>query len=341
MLARLLSVLFLSTVIAGCATTAPMSPTSEELSQAVKPPAVPDVFESEEFIVVMAKPGDNPQSLAARFLGAAGKSWMIEEYNGAASFSPGQQVVIPRRYWKLAGVDPTGYQLVPVLCYHNIAPQAKGRLTIAVKTFEEQMRYLKNEGYRVLNFAEFYEFLSLKRQLPQRAVLLTFDDGYKSFLQYAYPILKEFGFTATLFVYTDYVGTGRNALSWPELKKLAQEGFQIEAHTKSHSDLRRASGESENDYLRRMKAELDQPRSLFERNLGSVPRMLAYPFGAQDDEVARRVRDTGYSAAFTVRRQGNASFVDPFRIHRSQIYSDMSLDDFLRNLTLFSREDLK
>ena len=134
---------------------------------------------------------------------------MIEEYNGTAALSPGQQVIIPKHFWNLSGVDPSGYQLVPILVYHDIGPQAKGRMVIGAKSFEEQMRYLKSQGYRVVSFKEFLEFASLKRQLPEKSLVLSFDDGYKSFLQYAYPILKELGFTATLFVYTDYIGAGR------------------------------------------------------------------------------------------------------------------------------------
>ena len=104
------------------------------------------------------------------------------------------------------------------------------------------MRYLKEQGYRVISLSEFHEFLSLRRQLPRRSVVITFDDGYKSFMQYAYPLLKQLGFTATLFVYTDYVGAGRNALNWDDLTKLDADGFQVEGHSKTHSDLRRRRG---------------------------------------------------------------------------------------------------
>ena len=77
--------------------------------------------------------------------------------------------------------------------------------------------------------------------MPKKTVVLTFDDGYRSFRDFAYPVLKELRFTATLFVYTDYVGAGRNALSWDDLKALAAEGFDVQAHSKSHGDLRRVA----------------------------------------------------------------------------------------------------
>jgi peptidoglycan/xylan/chitin deacetylase (PgdA/CDA1 family) len=301
-------------------------------------PSAHEHFESEDYVVVIARDGDTPQSLAARFLGDAAKDWMIEDYNGSANIEPGQQVVIPKHYWNPSGVSSSGYQLVPILVYHNLAPQAKGRMVLGAKRFEEQMRYLKIQGYRVITVQQFVEFVSLKRQLPRKSVMLTFDDGYRSFFQYAYTVLNELGFSATLFVYTDYVGAGANALTWADLKKLAEEGFDVQAHSKSHGDMVRANKEAANEYEKRLESELTQPKALFQRNLGYVPEILAYPYGRQDDFVVRRTRERGYLAAFTVRRQGSPSFVDPYRIHRIQIYPEMSQDDFTKSLSIYSQE---
>ncbi len=287
-----------------------------------------------------ARAGDTAESLAQRYLGDPAKAWMIEDYNGTATFEAGREVVIPKRPWNLAGVEPGGYQLVPVLCYHNQAPQARGRLVMAAKTFEEQMRYLKREGYHVITVKELLEFTALRRQLPRKTVVLTFDDGWKSFKEYAYPVLKELGFPATLFIYTDFVGA-RIALSWQELKELAAAGFDIQAHSKSHGDMRRKPGEPDDEYARRMAAELVQPLATFQQRLGLTPTILAYPYGSHDDDVVKRAREAGYVAAFDVRRQGNPSFTPPLTIHRAQIYSEMTLEDFARNLTVFSEETIR
>ena len=337
--ATLILVGWASLIFYGCASV--QSPSSVEQDKAAIAGQKQETFESEDFIVAIAKPGDTTQGLAAKFLGDADKSWMIEEYNEVSTLSPGQQVIIPKRFWNLSGVDPSGYQLVPILCYHNLGPQSKGRLILGVKSFEEQMRYLKSQGYRVVSLKEFLEFVSLKKQLPRKSLVLTFDDGYRAFNQYAYPVLKELGFTATLFVYTDYIGAGINALSWADLKKLAAQGFDIEAHSKSHGNMRRAATESADEYAKRLAVELNVPKDLFSKNLGYSPQILAYPYGSQDDVVVQRTKERGYVAAFTVRRQGNPSFVEPLRIHRSQIYSEMSLDDFIKNLNFYNSESLK
>lgn len=333
-IAKTIAAFALLSLLIGCATTAQTPAPGGE-----KQPT--DVFESQDYFVTSAKAGDTAESLAAKFLGDAALAWMIEDYNGLTSVSPGQQVVIPKHFWNLPGVTPSGYQLVPILVYHNLALQSKGRMILGAKAFEEQMRYLKSSGYRVITLKQFIEFISFKRQLPQKSVLLTFDDGFRSFLQYAYPVLKELGFSATLFVYTDYLGAGGNALTWADLKKLTQEGFDVQAHSKSHGDMVRAANEPAGEYERRLQAELTQPRALFEKNLGFDPNILAYPYGRQDDAVVRRTKERGYIAAFTVNRQGNPAFVDPLRIHRSQIYPEMSMDDFIKNLNVFSPEEIK
>ena len=332
----LLSVLLLTTACA-------MMPVLTTRSSTAAPTPGPKraVAESDDFAVIVAKGGETPEALALTYLGDARKSWMIEDFMGARTFTAGQQVIIPKRPWNPSGVEPTGYQLIPVLVYHNLGPQAKGRLVLAVDAFTEQMRYLKSEGYRVVTLAEFVEWLQLRRQLPKKTVVLTFDDGYRSFRDYAYPLLKQLGFPATLFVYTDYVGAGKNALSWEDLRSLAAEGFDIQAHSKTHNDLRRGDSETEAQYAKRMQAELADPPRLFQRQLGRPVPFLAYPYGRVDDSLIARVKEQGYTAGFTVRRESNSAFVPLLHIRRSQVYSDMTLEQFIKNLNLFHGENLR
>jgi len=324
--------------VAVAPTPAPPPPPRVE---APPPEPVPTVFKSEDFVVVTAKAGDTAASLAAEYLGGAAKAWVIEDYMGAGTFTSGQRVIVPLKPWNPTGVEPNGYQLVPILCYHNLGPQSKGRLLLGASQFEQQMRYLKSQGYRVISLGDFIEWVEGKRQLPKRAVVLTFDDGYRAFREFAYPVLKELGFTATLFVYTDYVGAGRNALSWDDLKALQADGFDVQAHSKTHGDLRRAAGETDAQFARRMQLELAEPLKLFQRHLGRSSERLAYPYGRTDDDVIAKAKEVGYVAAFTVRRQGSPAFVQPLRVNRSQIYSEMSLEDFAKNLNVFHQEDLR
>jgi peptidoglycan/xylan/chitin deacetylase (PgdA/CDA1 family) len=304
---------------------------ASELPSAAKEP---DVFESQHFIVTMAKAGDTPEALATRHLGDPKKKWMIEDFTGARVFSEGQEVVIPKHDWNPVGVFPWGYQLVPVLVYHNISATEKGRLSIAARNFEAQMRQLRDEGFQTVSLAEFLAFTAGRRQLPRKSVLLTFDDGYKSFVQYARPTLKDYGFGATLFVYSDFIGAG-SGLSWQDLRALSEQGYDVQAHSKSHANLRRKEGESEAAYGKRIEAELGYPLTLFKKYLGRSSESLAYPYGEVDDELLGYVAKYGYTAAFTVRRQSNAAFVSPLKISRSQIYAEMTAQDFAKNLAVF------
>jgi biofilm PGA synthesis lipoprotein PgaB len=105
--------------------------------------------------------------------------------------------------------------------------------------------------------------------------------------------------------------------------------------------MRKKPSESEDDYNRRMQSELVQPLSVFQQRVGTAPRIIAYPYGSHDEGVVKRVKEAGYIAALDVRRQGNPSFTPILTIHRAQVYSEMTLDDFIRNLTVFSEEAIR
>jgi peptidoglycan/xylan/chitin deacetylase (PgdA/CDA1 family) len=331
---------------AGCASTRTDQPTVSGEPSAPKPstPGGPkaagalEVFESKDFIVAPARSGDTSETLAARHLGDARKGWMIEDYTGIRTFAEGQEVVIPKREWNPVGVFPWGYQLVPVLVYHNMGPEDRGRLLIGVKKFEAQMRALRAEGFQSVSLSDYLEFTAGRKQLARKSVLITFDDGYRSFAQYARPILKDYGFTATLFVYSDFVGGG--GMSWKELSAMIAQGFDVQAHSKTHSSLRRKEGEPQDAYAKRIEAELAYPAEQFRKQLGRASDVLAYPYGDTDDELLPYVVKYGYVAAFTVRRQSNPAWAYPLKISRSQVYSEMSLKEFTANLTNFQDEEV-
>jgi peptidoglycan/xylan/chitin deacetylase (PgdA/CDA1 family) len=338
--------------VAACSTTqsappAPGQPAATDADRAPESRPEPradsgaregQVFESADYTVATPAAGDTPATLAARHLGDAAKAWMIEDYAREHGLTLGDRVVIPRREWNRVGVLPGGYQLVPVLVYHNIGPDRHGRLVIATRTFDEQMRHLRSEGFHAVALRDFLDFTAGRKQLPRKSVLVAFDDGHSSFTRYARPILKELGFTATLFVYTDYIGTGASALSWSDLKRLVAEGFDVQAHSKTHADLRRRAGESDASYARRMESELAVPLALFRRHLGRGSETLAYPFGAVDGEVMPLLVRYGYRNGFTVLRVANAAFAPPLTMGRAQIYAEMTPAEFARNVSVFRDE---
>jgi peptidoglycan/xylan/chitin deacetylase (PgdA/CDA1 family) len=123
--------------------------------------------------------------------------------------------------------------------------------------FERQMQHLKDNNYRVISLADFLQFLNYNQKLPNRSVIITIDDGYLSTYDIAYPILKQFDYSAVIFVYTDFVGVGKSALSWDQTREMKDNGIEIGSHTLSHSDLtKKLEGETNKAYLQRVKREL-------------------------------------------------------------------------------------
>ena len=294
---------------------------------------------------MIAKPGDTAESLAAKYLGRPDLAWMIEDYMNASSFSKDEHVAIPRRYWNPPGVFPSGYQVVPVLVYHNISPAEKGQLVTSPDSFAAQMRYLKQEGYHVIPFEYYLAYLQQNRQLPRRSVVLTFDDAHRGFAQHAYPVLSELEFRATMFVAVDQVSPRPNAptLTWSELRDLALKGLQVQAHSKSHGDLRRGSGETEPVYARRMQRELavpmEQVKIRFPRT-GNAVEAIAYPMGLWNEELLGYVKQHGYGVGFTMQPESNPAFVPLLAVGRISVQGDWTLDRFKKALKTFQSQQI-
>jgi hypothetical protein len=126
---------------------------------------------------------------------------------------------------------------VPVLMYHSINYEKGNELRVPKEVFREQMKYLKDKGYTTLTLDEFYDFLINNKPVPEKSVVITFDDGYKDNYENAYPILKEFGFNATIFDITSTVDTDNNYLTSSQLKELEVNNIDIESHTVNHEQL--------------------------------------------------------------------------------------------------------
>src|SRR5262245_14147239 len=136
-------------VIAGCAAPPPAPPAEEP----PPPPRETDVLgQDRDFAIVVVQRGENLASLAQRYLGDASKAWWIGEFNGVEQVQPGQEVVIPLRNRNIYGVYASGFQTIPILCYHRFGP-SRNAMTVTQQGFEQQMDYLAKNGYRVIPLA--------------------------------------------------------------------------------------------------------------------------------------------------------------------------------------------
>ena len=184
---------------------------------------------------------------------------------------------------------------VPVLNYHQVNDTEKNSLTITSEQFAAQMQYLKDAGYTTITVADMLAAWDGKATLPEKPIIITFDDGYMDNYRHAFPILQQHGFKATIFVVTDYINTYPNYLTWDDAYAMQQSGLiEIESHTLSHQDLTKASSEEA------VRWQLNGSRQALKWHLKKDARFLAYPSGVCDKRAMKLTEDMGYKAAFTV-----------------------------------------
>jgi len=317
----------------GCATPPP-APAPEPVAKAVDGRML---ARDDEFAIVVVLAGDTAESLAQLYLGDARKAWWITEGNGGAEIRPGQVVVIPLVPRNRVGVHADGFQVVPVLCYHRFGSRAS-KLTVTPAAFSAQMDYLARNGYHVLTLAQLAAFVAGRDPIPKKSVVITIDDGYRATYDIAFPILRKYGFPATVFLYTDFVGAG-DALTYPQMKELIASGLvEIQPHSKTHSNLTlRLADENDARYRDRLRREVDAPVDIIRERLALGSRAYAYPYGDVNETVVDMLSRKGVTLGFTVTPGGNAFFAYPYMLRRSMIFGNEDLETFKAKLQTFVR----
>ena len=175
--------------------------------------------------------------------------------------------------------------------YHRFGEDAYPSTSIRLGQFEEHIRILASDPYRVLPLADIVRALRAGDRLADRSVGITVDDAYRSTFTEAFPRLEAAGLPFTIFVNTDTVGRGAGALTWDELRTMEAAGVEIGAHSASHRAMATLDGGLVAEDLARMSA-------VFLAELGHIPRVFAYPYGEFGTELAAVIEDAGYDAAF-------------------------------------------
>jgi peptidoglycan/xylan/chitin deacetylase (PgdA/CDA1 family) len=330
-------------VITGCTLFEPKPERTEEptpVSAVLKPDS--PLHPLKHYKMVTVQPGDTLSSLAARHLGDSASAWKIAEINVVEVVKPGDLLIIPLSPLEKGGLSLRGHQTVPILTYHKFSDRVSDAVTVTRKAFEDQMRLLKNRGYQVISLDQFFDFLELRDSIPRKAVVITFDDGWRSTYDIAFPILKKYGYPATLFVYTDFINESGSGMTWAMLKEMMSGGVSIQSHTKSHRYLDRRQGkESFRKYFDAIKEEMEESARIIRRRLNVEVKYLAYPYGDTNHLVAALAERLGYRGALTVEREGNSCSVHRYRVKRSMIYGHFDLEDFEKNLKVFNEQAIK
>lgn len=328
-------------LLAGCGTPPMREPHGGAVMQRTEPPPPAEgevLGRNDRVLVYMPRSGDTLEGIAARFLGGADRGWQIADVNdGLARPVGGRPLVVPLSMPYPLGVGPDGVQTVPILCYHRVG-SARSKMVVSPAQFEAQLEWLSRNGWQVVSLREVAGFLAGRRPLPERSVAITFDDGYESVHRLAYPLLKRFGMPATLFVYTDFIGS-RDALSWAQMNEMQASGLiDIQAHSKSHRNLaERGANETDAAYRKSLQSELGAPQRLIERALSAQNhqvRHMAYPYGDANEAVIEAMPGAGYELGLTVQPGGNPFYASPLLLRRTMIFGDHSLDDFKARLVV-------
>lgn len=291
---------------------------------------------NDRLLVYLPRAGDTLAGVATRFLGSADRAWQISEAN-ALRGEPvaGQPLVVPLAPRQLLGVSSDAVQTVPVLCYHRFGA-GSSKMIVSPARFEAQLEYLARNGYTVVRLDDLRDFLAGEKALPPKSVVITIDDGYESVHRHAFPLLKKYGFPATLFVYSDFIGA-RDALSWAQLEEMARSGLvDLQAHSKTHRNMaERKPGESDEAYRSNIESEVRTPRTVFERRLAAAGvrvRHFAYPYGSANEVVLDAMQRAQYDLGVTVNAGGNPFFAAPMMLRRTMIYGDHEIADFAARL---------
>lgn len=235
-------------------------------------------------------------------------------------------------YLSLPGIARGEAMQVPVLMYHDVSNVFRDPYTTAPSLFAAQMEWLYADGYRAVSFAE---ALKLRHRPDEKVVVITFDDGYASFIDYAFPLLEGYGFRATIAVIGATVGSTmtfegkRPMLSWDEYRFLASSGVvDLACHTYNLHSFLKVQGIGETE----LAADLALFQQTLERELGRRSDLLAWPYGFYRKEWIPIARSAGYRYLFTSNEGLLGGSDDVTEIPRLAINSKLDLVSFQQYL---------
>lgn len=192
---------------------------------------------------------------------------------------------------------------IPILCYHNFNPTIPGSMTLTPQKLEAQIKWLKDNGYTIIPLQEAVAYLQGKRvQLPPKSIVITADDGWQSVYKYMLPLVRKYNIPVTLFIYPQTISTGKNAMSWEQLKELKETGlFDIQGHTYWHPNFKKEKKKRTTAaYEQFVKQQLETSKKILEDKLDIKVTLLAWPFGIYDPYLEQAAANAGYTMAFTI-----------------------------------------
>ncbi len=219
--------------------------------------------------------------------------------------------------------------LIPILIYHRVIQKVSSIYDYTPEQLEEQLKYFKENGYSPITALQMVEMMECPELLPEKPVVLTFDDGHKSHYTSVFPLLKKYGCKGTFFIYTNVIAEkSEKQLTWAELREMQRDGMDIQSHTKSHPYLTRTlKNESNQAYKKRIIHEFKDSKDIIEKHLQHKVELLAYPYGWFNQTIETLAVQAGYRGIFTVNWGTNLLSENLLRIKRRVMENTMTIGD--------------
>jgi peptidoglycan/xylan/chitin deacetylase (PgdA/CDA1 family) len=194
---------------------------------------------------------------------------------------------------------------VPILLYHRFGPVAADSMTVTTTVFESQLKYLKDNGYKVIPLRELTDYFLEKRPAPQpRSVVITVDDGHISVYRDMLPLVRKYTIPVTLFIYPSAISNAPYAMTWSQLKEIKEtELFDFQSHTFWHPNFKKEKKRLKPaEYGSFVDSQLKKSKEKLEKELNVRVNLLAWPFGIYDEDLLHKAKEAGYVATFTMER---------------------------------------
>ena len=223
---------------------------------------------------------------------------------------------------------PVADTYIPILMYHSISDSnPSNTLLVPPSEFENEIAWLHDNGFTSLSLDELYYSLTTGN-VPEKPVVITFDDGYDDNYNSAYPILKKYGFIGNFFVITDYMDTKPGFMTVDMLKEMHSNGMVIESHTSNHQELKNLSDEDK-------KTSIKNAQDFLKEKLNIDSKFLCYPVGRYDEATKNVASSLGVKLAVTT-EPGLANMNQGLTSLKRVRISPMSLDAFKSNFKSFT-----
>lgn len=209
---------------------------------------------------------------------------------------------------------------VPNLLYHRFGPTVADWMTITTPVFESHLKFLKENGFRVIPLRRLTDYYLGKAPAPPpKSVVITADDGHRSVYSHMLPLVRKYNIPVTLFIYPTAISNASYAMTWEQLRELKKTGlFDIQSHTYWHPNFSKERKRLKPaEYAKFVDMQLGKSKSRLEKELGGRVDMLSWPFGGIPERfLADRASAAGYIAAFTIVRRDASPTDDPMKLPR-------------------------